>query len=97
MTPSTLEDRTASSSADQQAAAHEDGTNGAKKRKMSISQHQYGHYYKDMNTSMVKSKFLSNPEDLGVVAVGFKGGQVRQILHYTITLYIQTHDTQVPR
>ena len=27
-------------------------------------------------TSMVKSKFLSNPEDLGVVAVGFSGGQV---------------------
>ncbi|KAI1492304.1 hypothetical protein F5X96DRAFT_402932 [Biscogniauxia mediterranea] len=30
-----------------------------------------------MNTSMVRSKFLSNPEDLGVVAVGFSGGQVR--------------------
>ncbi|KAJ0328422.1 hypothetical protein COL5a_005201 [Colletotrichum fioriniae] len=28
------------------------------------------------NTSMVTSKFLSNPEDLGVVAVGFSGGQV---------------------
>ncbi|TPX16592.1 uncharacterized protein E0L32_012420 [Thyridium curvatum] len=26
-------------------------------------------------TSMVKSKFLSHPEDLGVVAVGFSGGQ----------------------
>lgn len=31
-----------------------------------------------MCTSMVKSKFLSNSEDLGVVAVGFSGGQVRQ-------------------
>ena len=30
----------------------------------------------NMNTSMVKSKFLSHPEDLGVVAVGFSGGQV---------------------
>jgi hypothetical protein len=30
-------------------------------RKASISSHTYGHYYKDMNTSMVKSKFLSNP------------------------------------
>lgn len=30
-----------------------------------------------MNTSMVKSRFLSHPEDLGVVAVGFSGGQVR--------------------
>jgi hypothetical protein len=30
-----------------------------------------------MNTSMVQSKFLSNPEDIGVVAVGFSGGQVR--------------------
>ncbi|KAI1274520.1 arginase [Xylaria sp. FL0933] len=28
-----------------------------------------------MNTSMVKSKFLSHPEDIGVVAVGFSGGQ----------------------
>ncbi|KAF2968657.1 hypothetical protein GQX73_g4920 [Xylaria multiplex] len=28
-----------------------------------------------MNTSMVKSRFLSNPEDIGVVAVGFSGGQ----------------------
>ncbi|GKT52225.1 arginase [Colletotrichum spaethianum] len=30
-----------------------------------------------MHTSMVKSKFLSNPEDLGVVAVGFSGGQCK--------------------
>ncbi|RWA03136.1 hypothetical protein EKO27_g11968 [Xylaria grammica] len=28
-----------------------------------------------MNTSMIKSRFLSNPEDIGVVAVGFSGGQ----------------------
>ncbi|WYZ45742.1 hypothetical protein EsH8_VIII_001058 [Colletotrichum jinshuiense] len=28
-----------------------------------------------MHTSMVKSKFLSDPEDLGIVAVGFSGGQ----------------------
>ena len=28
-------------------------------------------------TSMIKSKFLENEEDLGVVAVGFSGGQVR--------------------
>jgi len=27
-------------------------------------------------TSMIESKFLSHPEDLGVVAVGFSGGQV---------------------
>ncbi|KXH52008.1 arginase [Colletotrichum simmondsii] len=30
------------------------------------------------NTSMVTSKFLSNPEDLGVVAVGFSGGQCKK-------------------
>lgn len=29
----------------------------------------------DMCTSLVKSRFLSNPHDLGVVAVGFSGGQ----------------------
>lgn len=28
-----------------------------------------------MNTSMIKSKFLTHPEDIGVVAVGFSGGQ----------------------
>ncbi|RYP60771.1 hypothetical protein DL769_007972 [Monosporascus sp. CRB-8-3] len=28
-----------------------------------------------MNTSIVESKFLSHPEDLGIVAVGFAGGQ----------------------
>jgi arginase len=28
-----------------------------------------------LNTSMVESKFLSHPEDLGIVAVGFSGGQ----------------------
>jgi arginase len=28
-------------------------------------------------TSMVSSKFLSNPQDLGVVAVGFSGGQCK--------------------
>ncbi|KAI5859826.1 arginase [Durotheca rogersii] len=30
-----------------------------------------------MTTSTVKSKFLSHPEDLGVVAVGFSGGQCK--------------------
>jgi arginase len=30
-----------------------------------------------MNTSMIESKFLSNPEDIGVVAVGFSGGQCK--------------------
>ncbi|KAJ4291589.1 Arginase, catabolizes arginine to ornithine and urea [Collariella sp. IMI 366227] len=30
---------------------------------------------KPLNTSMITSKFLSHPEDLGVVAVGFSGGQ----------------------
>ena len=30
-----------------------------------------------MNTSTIKSKFLSHPEDLGVVAVGFSGGQCK--------------------
>jgi hypothetical protein len=30
-----------------------------------------------LNTSMVESKFLSHPDELGVVAVGFSGGQVR--------------------
>jgi arginase len=30
-----------------------------------------------MNTSMIPSKFLSHPEDLGVVAVGFSGGQCK--------------------
>lgn len=68
MAPPTLEDRTVPSS---------DGSNGSanKKRKASVS---YGHYnhYKGLNTSMIKARFLSNPEDLGVVAVGFSGGQV---------------------
>lgn len=35
-----------------------------------------------MCTSMVKSKFLSNPEDIGVVAVGFSGGQVSSLPPY---------------
>lgn len=30
---------------------------------------------------MIKSKFLTHPEDLGVVAVGFSGGQVRGLSH----------------
>ncbi|KAK0716512.1 arginase [Apiosordaria backusii] len=30
-----------------------------------------------MNTSLIESKFLSHPEDLGVVAVGFSGGQCK--------------------
>ena len=28
-------------------------------------------------SSPIESKFLSHPEDLGIVAVGFSGGQVR--------------------
>jgi len=32
--------------------------------------------FETMNTSMVESRFLSNPGHLGVVAVGFSGGQV---------------------
>lgn len=68
MVPPTLEDRTATAAGDSNGSAN-------KKRKASVS---YGHYnhYKGLNTSMIKSKFLSNPEDLGVVAVGFSGGQV---------------------
>lgn len=31
-----------------------------------------------MNTSMIKSKFLTSPEDLGIVAVGFSGGQCKE-------------------
>lgn len=29
-----------------------------------------------MNTSIIESRFLSKPGDLGFVAVGFSGGQV---------------------
>lgn len=67
MVPPTLEDRT---------AAPDNNGSPNKKRKASVS---YGHYnhYKGLNTSMVQSKFLSNPEDLGVVAVGFSGGQCK--------------------
>jgi len=32
-------------------------------------------FFGKLNTSMIESKFLSHPEDLGVVAVGFSGGQ----------------------
>ncbi|KAI7775468.1 arginase [Diaporthe eres] len=69
MVPPTLEDRTATAAGDSNGSAN-------KKRKASVS---YGHYnhYKGLNTSMIKSKFLSNPEDLGVVAVGFSGGQCK--------------------
>lgn len=69
MVPPTLEDRTATAAGDSNGSVN-------KKRKASVS---YGHYnhYKGLNTSMIQSKFLSNPEDLGVVAVGFSGGQVR--------------------
>ena len=35
-----------------------------------------GVHKKALFTSMVKSKFLSNPEHLGILAVGFSGGQV---------------------
>lgn len=73
MTPPTLQDRTVPS------APHDDVTatngNGNKKRRISVSQGRYNHY-KELNTSMIHSKFLTNPEDLGVVAVGFSGGQV---------------------
>jgi arginase len=36
-------------------------------------------------TSMIESKFLSHPEELGVVAVGFSGGQVRETLSHALT------------
>lgn len=35
-----------------------------------------------MNTSTVKSRFLSHPEDLGIVTVGFSGGQVCLSMFY---------------
>lgn len=38
-----------------------------------------------MNTSMVESKFLSHPGDLGVVAVGFSGGQVGCAAAWSLT------------
>ena len=33
-------------------------------------------HFGSMNTSLIESKFLSHPDELGVVAVGFSGGQV---------------------
>lgn len=75
MVPPTLQDRTVGNGNGNGVLDNEN-----KKRKTSLSQAgPYGHYnqYKDSNTSMVKSKFLSNPEDLGVVAVGFSGGQCK--------------------
>lgn len=44
-----------------------------------------------MNTSMAKSKFLSHPTDLGIVAVGFAGGQV-----CLIPLHIHIHFPPLP-
>ena len=41
-----------------------------------VSTSPYVSQTRNMNTSMVKSKFLSHPGDLGIVAVGFAGGQV---------------------
>ncbi|AEO67671.1 e74d123e-9d88-4c44-8cde-9686743b6f92 [Thermothielavioides terrestris] len=32
-------------------------------------------FFGKLNTSMIESKFLAHPEDLGIVAVGFSGGQ----------------------
>jgi len=37
-------------------------------------------FFGNMNTSMIESKFLSHPDELGIVAVGFSGGQVCAIL-----------------
>lgn len=70
--PTSLEDRTTTTAAT-------NGTNGAKKRKASVSLqgHPTYNHYRTLNTSMIHSKFLSNPEDLGVVAVGFSGGQCK--------------------
>lgn len=75
MAPPTLEDRTIPSSGSNGA----DANSASKKRKASVSLQDpkaYNHF-KSLNTSMVQSKFLSNPEDLGVVAVGFSGGQCK--------------------
>ena len=35
-----------------------------------------------MTTSPIKNRFLANQEELGVVAVGFSGGQVRFFSFY---------------
>lgn len=62
------------------------GTNGSsstpssssKKRKTSVSLEAGNtHSSQPLNTSMVQSRFLSHPSDLGVVAVGFSGGQCK--------------------
>jgi arginase len=42
-----------------------------------------------MNTSMIESKFLTHPEELGVVAVGFSGGQVRKGLPLPFCLVLE--------
>jgi hypothetical protein len=47
---------------------------------------------------MVKSKFLSNPEDLGVVAVGFSGGQVRLFFFFLLpSFYCYTLENCSPK
>jgi arginase len=43
-----------------------------------------------MNTSLIQNKFLSQQEDLGVVAVGFSGGQAscQPMLHILGELHV---------
>lgn len=42
-----------------------------------------------MHTSMIKSKFLSHPEDLGIVAVGFSGGQVSSLVRRLCSSFLR--------
>lgn len=84
MTPPTLQDRTAPANGNGNGNGNTNGSSSpsSKKRKASVSLQGGPHaqtynHYKSLNTSMIQSKFLSNPEDLGVVAVGFSGGQCK--------------------
>jgi arginase len=47
-------------------------------------------------TSMIQPKFLTRPSELGVVAVGFSGGQVRFLLHLLISHPLHPHHHQAP-
>ena len=54
------------------ATSHPD-TNGHSK-----NGHSNGQYYDMSSPSTIRQKFLTSPSDLGVVLVGFSGGQCKE-------------------
>jgi hypothetical protein len=85
MSPSLISGKPEAAAPPEKSTGHVDNAPGANSRTREEEELHFG-------ASMIKSKFLTHPRDIGVVAVGFSGGQVCSITYTPYMRELTMHD-----